>query len=138
MKVLIIYGHPYSKSFNHAIKDTLVNSLEQHGHEVRVRDLYALNFDPILKADELAGFVQKNYSEDIQIEHNHIVWAEMLFFISPIWWGGLTSILRGSVIEFLVSILLMKRHLQAREDCSKGKRPILLLRLARQWMSMSR
>ena len=95
MKVLIIYGHPYPKSFNHAIKDTLVSSLEQRGHEIRVRDLYALNFDPILKADELAGFAQKNYPEDIQIEHNNIVWAEMLFFISPIWWGGLTSIARG-------------------------------------------
>lgn len=51
MKVLIIYGHPYPKSFNHAIKDTLVSSLEQRGHEIRVRDLYTLNFDPILKAD---------------------------------------------------------------------------------------
>ncbi len=48
MKHLIIYAHPNPQSFNHAILETVKGELEEKGHEVRVRDLYELNFNPIL------------------------------------------------------------------------------------------
>ena len=50
MKHLIVYAHPNTASFNHAIKETLVRVLREKGQDVRVRDLYALHFDPVLKA----------------------------------------------------------------------------------------
>ena len=95
MKYLVIYGHPYDQSFNHAVKDTLIEQLKSQGQEVRVRDLYALNFDPVLKASELEGFKNRVYPQDIKAEQEHIAWADVLIFISPIWWGGLTAIMRG-------------------------------------------
>jgi NAD(P)H dehydrogenase (quinone) len=45
---LIIYAHPNPNSFNNAIKTTLVSSLMEHGHEVIIRDLYEIGFNPVL------------------------------------------------------------------------------------------
>lgn len=95
MKHLVIYSHPYSKSFNHAIMETYVAALREAGHEARVRDLYALNFDPVLKANELAGFSQGKVPPDILTEQGHVRWADILTLICPIWWGGFTANLRG-------------------------------------------
>ena len=95
MKFLIVYGHPYPKSFNQAITTTLIDRLKENGQDVQLRDLYALAFDPVLKADELAGFEKSEYPEDIRKEQEYVLWADTLVFISPIWFGGLTAIMRG-------------------------------------------
>ena len=95
MKILIIYGHPYPQSFNQAIMTTLLDRLKTNGQEVQLRDLYALRFDPVLKAGELEGFKKNEYPEDIRREQDFVRWADTLVFISPIWWGGLTAIMRG-------------------------------------------
>jgi NAD(P)H dehydrogenase (quinone) len=95
MRHLVIYSHPNPKSFNHAIKETYVQALRESGQEVRVRDLYALNFDPVLKGSELAGFKEARVPEDIRTEQEHVRWAQVITFICPVWWGGPTANLRG-------------------------------------------
>jgi NAD(P)H dehydrogenase (quinone) len=95
MKFLIVYGHPYPHSFNHAIMTVFGDRLKEKGQDVIVRDLYAVRFDPVLKAEELEGFKKNVYPEDIRREQEYVRWADTLVFISPIWWGGLTSIMRG-------------------------------------------
>ena len=59
MNYLIIYGHPNSKSFNNAIKETLENALKEKG-EVVVRDLYSMNFDLTSTADEYLSNMYKH------------------------------------------------------------------------------
>ena len=95
MKHLIVYSHPYPKSFNHAIQETFAEALRSKGHDVRVRDLYALNFDPVLKGSEIEGFKQGDIPQDIKSEQEHVQWADVITFICPIWWGGFTASLRG-------------------------------------------
>ena len=95
MRHLVVYSHPYPKSFNHAIMETYSRALQEAGHEVRVRDLYALHFDPVLKAEELLGFTRGTVPKDILAEQEHVRWAQIITFICPIWWGGFTSNLRG-------------------------------------------
>ena len=50
MKHLIIYTHPNPMSFNHAILTTIVEELQGHDQDIRVRDLYALGFDLCVKS----------------------------------------------------------------------------------------
>ncbi len=66
MKHLIIYSHPNPQSFCHAILETAVGALKAKGHEVVVRDLYAMNFNPILKGSDLTGFKSGNIPKDIK------------------------------------------------------------------------
>ncbi|PEZ06550.1 NAD(P)H dehydrogenase [Bacillus sp. AFS018417] len=97
MKHLIVYAHPNPQSFNHAILETFQGQLQEKGHEVRVRDLYAINFNPVLAADDFISFSQGNTPADIKAEQEHITWADVITFIYPVWWAGLPAILKGYV-----------------------------------------
>ena len=97
MKHLIIYAHPNTASFNHAIKETLVRVLKEKGHEVRVRDLYDMRFDPVLKADDFRDLLAGRVAADIAAEQDHVRWADQLTFIYPVWWGRMPSMAMGYI-----------------------------------------
>lgn len=97
MKHVIIYAHPNSESFNHAILETTVRALKNKGHEVIVRDLYEIDFQPVLKLQELAAIKAGQIPEDIKIEQDFIAEADAITFIFPIWWTGLPAIIKGYV-----------------------------------------
>jgi NAD(P)H dehydrogenase (quinone) len=122
MKHLVVYSHPYPKSFNHAIMETYTNQLRAKEHEVKVRDLYAINFDPVLKASELKGFQKGQYPKDIKEEQKHVLWAELITFICPIWWGGLTSNLRGYMDRVLSLGFAYKYTEQGPQGMLRGKK----------------
>jgi NAD(P)H dehydrogenase (quinone) len=50
MKTLIVYAHPEPKSLNNSLKDLAVSTLTSIGHEVRVSDLYAMNWKAVVDA----------------------------------------------------------------------------------------
>lgn len=97
MNHLIVYSHPNSESFNHAICEFFKEALIEQGHEVKVRDLYAMNFNTVLGADDLAMAQSKRYADDVVAEQEFVRWADVLTMICPIWWGGLTANLRGYI-----------------------------------------
>lgn len=98
MKHLIIYAHPVQDSFNHQIYQSVQQTLERSGHTVAVRDLYALNFDPILSEQEMADcYAGEAPREDVLKEQQYIKDADSLIFIYPIWWAGMPAILKGYI-----------------------------------------
>ena len=97
MKHLIIYSHPNPRSFCYAVLETAVEELKAKGHEVAVRDLYALNFDPVLKGRDIVGFQSGEIPADIKTEQEHIRWADIITFIYPIWWVGLPAMIKGYI-----------------------------------------
>lgn len=97
MKHLVVYAHPNNKSLNHSIKETVVETLKNNGHEVVLRDLYELDFQPVLKPEHIAGMHQGVIPEDVKIEQEFVLEADVITFISPIWWTGLPAILKGYV-----------------------------------------
>ena len=60
MKILTVYAHQNPKSFCHAVLEKFSAGLKDAGHANDVVDLYAINFDPVLRAkdaeDVHAGF----------------------------------------------------------------------------------
>ncbi|MDG3582547.1 NAD(P)H-dependent oxidoreductase [Galbibacter pacificus] len=97
MKHLIIYAHPNTRSLNGHIKQVIVEHLAKNGHEVKVRDLYQQNFNPILSLEDLEGQRIGQVEKDVKIEQNCIVWADCIIFIHPIWWTGLPAVLKGYI-----------------------------------------
>jgi len=95
MKVLVIYGHPNPASFNNGIKETIVKSAENKGHEVQVRDLYALKFNPILSGADFTEFQSGSIPADIKTEQDFITWADVLVLVYPIWWISRPAIIQG-------------------------------------------
>ena len=97
MKHLIIYAHPNPQSLNSHFKQTLAEHLWDKGHEVVIRDLCELNFNPILSLEDMQGQRLGKVSNDVKHEQEFISWAEHITFIYPIWWTGMPAIMKGFI-----------------------------------------
>ncbi|MCP3899580.1 MAG: NAD(P)H-dependent oxidoreductase [Desulfobacteraceae bacterium] len=98
MNNLIIYAHPYGKSYNASILEHLTNKLREAKQSVDVIDLYKEEFNPVLNEKELALYSQGKFLdpmvEDYQKRINN---ADHLFFIFPVWWYDIPAILKGFI-----------------------------------------
>jgi NAD(P)H dehydrogenase (quinone) len=63
MRVLVVYAHPYPKSFNHAILESFTKGLADGGHTFEVIDLYAIKFNPIVQMSDLSSCVTEDTPE---------------------------------------------------------------------------
>ena len=97
MRSLIIYAHPGVQSLNHAIRQIIESELKTTGETYAVRDLYQLNFDPVLHLQDIEGAEHHVVLEDVQEEQMHIQSSDMLIFIFPIWWAAMPAILKGYI-----------------------------------------
>lgn len=98
MDALVIYAHPNPKSFNHAVKEKVEQTLSGMGKTFKVVDLYSLNFNPVLTGEDLYNlFVNNTVSEDIKQHQELISNSQVLIFIHPVWWSGMPAILKGYI-----------------------------------------
>ncbi len=97
MKHLIIYAHPNPQSLNGQFKDEVKEFLLNNGNEVVVRDLYELNFNPVLSLEDMAGQRKGEVADDVKKEQDFVAWADCITFIHPIWWTGLPAMMKGYI-----------------------------------------
>lgn len=99
MRISIILGHPSKESFNHAIANTVVETLLNNEHEVFFHYLYEENFDPLISSSE----IPKGASlEKVIEEHcNEISEVNGIIIIHPNWWGQPPAILKGWIDRVL-------------------------------------
>jgi len=71
--------------------------LQSKESEVRVRDLYELGFDQVLKGSDLLNLQTGKFADDIKAEQEQIEWADVITFVYPVWWAGLPAMLKGYV-----------------------------------------
>jgi NAD(P)H dehydrogenase (quinone) len=57
---LTVYANSNPKSFCHAILDQFTRGLEKAGRTNEVVDLYAMKFDPVLKARDFPNWIDEN------------------------------------------------------------------------------
>ena len=95
MKHLIISAHPNPQSFNRALVEEVIKATRQVGAETVVRDLYTLDFNPVLSWSELNATMEGIVTAEIKFEQKLIVEAELITFIYPLWWMGFPAILKG-------------------------------------------
>ncbi len=97
MKHLIIYAHPNPQSLNGQLKQALAEHVLNNGHEVEIRDLYQLGFNPVLSLEDMLGQQKGQVTDDVRQEQEFILWADCITFIHPIWWTGLPAIFKGYI-----------------------------------------
>ena len=97
MKVVLIYAHPNPMSFNAAIAAVVREELEKRGAEIKFKDLYAMNWNPVLSAGEFEGHQKGIITEDIKTEQTDISWADAVIMICPVWWTSVPAILKGYI-----------------------------------------
>ncbi|MGN6374584.1 MAG: NAD(P)H-dependent oxidoreductase [Sphingomonas sp.] len=98
---LIVLANPAPQSFDHALADAYAREVEAQGQEVRLRDLNALGFDPVLKAAERPGGQAADCAKDVSDELAELEASGVLVLVYPIWFGGPPAILKGYVDRVL-------------------------------------
>ncbi|XOJ72763.1 NAD(P)H-dependent oxidoreductase [Candidatus Pelagibacter sp. Uisw_114] len=92
-KIFLLYGHYNEKSFNAAIRDTFIKTVEANGHSVDCVDLYKEKFNPVF-AGEQAG-------EDVLDHRRRIEKCDTIVLIAPIWNFRMPAIVEGWIDKVL-------------------------------------
>lgn len=96
MRTLVVYCHPRPDSFCAAVRDTVIAARKTAGHEVRLIDLHAEGFDPVMSAEEHANYQDETINQRPVAAHvERLLWAEAIVFVYPTWSYGLPAMLKG-------------------------------------------
>jgi len=97
-KVLVIYCHPWKKSFNHAILDQVIKNLDSNDLDYKVIDLYADKFNPVYDEEEMRLFHYGKTHDPLVTEYlTYLKEATNLIFITPVWWNDIPAMLKGFI-----------------------------------------
>lgn len=89
----IIASHPEEQSFTMSVAKRYAEAVRAHGHEAVIRDLYRLNFDPVLKTEERMG----TPAADVTKEWDTIGKPDVIVLVYPVWFGTPPAILKGYI-----------------------------------------
>lgn len=111
LNVLIVYAHHEPSSFTSAMKNVAIEVLTHQGHQVVISDLYGQGFNPVAQKWDFvtttgghfnymleqkhAAKLEMAFSPDILGEIEKIKVADIILFITPIWWFGVPAIMKG-------------------------------------------
>jgi len=117
MKLLIIHAHENSDSFCSSLVHQTKSKFESKGHQVELSDLYAQKFNPVggkhdFTHDTSEGYYKyafqqltavkgNSFSDELKIEMDKLVEADVLNFNFPLWWFGVPAILKGWIDRVL-------------------------------------
>lgn len=96
MRVLIVFAHPRTDSYNGLLAAAARRALEHAKHEVVFTDLYREGFDPVLTAAERDCYHHGQYdSSAVESYVEELRRAEGIVFVFPHWWFNVPAILKG-------------------------------------------
>lgn len=98
MKHLIVVAHPVESSFNMALARAYASELEALGQRQRTCDLYRMNFNPVLAAEELGPSSPVHpVSADVVEAQAAVLAADVLAVIYPLWWNSMPAMMKGYI-----------------------------------------
>lgn len=126
MKHLIIYAHPNQDSLNHSLKESVITTLKKDNHEFVIRDLYQLDFNPVLSSEDIKGQRQGHVAIDVCQEQEYISWAESITFIYPIWWTGMPAIMKGYIDRVMSYGFAYRYNQGVQQGLLEGKQAVII------------
>lgn len=119
MKVLWVYANPEPRSLSGSLKDFGLNALKKAGHETKLSDLYAMNWnaaagpqdfpqrDPSERLEYMAAskaaYTEGKQAPEIAAEQEKLVWADAVILQFPLWWFSMPAIMKGWVDRVFAS-----------------------------------
>jgi NAD(P)H dehydrogenase (quinone) len=118
VNIFLLYWHNEPQSFNGAMFRTAQATLKAAGHDLRISDLCAAQFNPtsnrrnfitvknpsFLKQqqEELFATEQHGFATEIEAEIQKLEWCELMIWQFPLWWFGLPGVMKGWVDRVFV------------------------------------
>ena len=144
MKVFILYAHPEpEKSFNGELLRTSIKTLEAEGHEVRVSDLYQMQFNPVASEKD---FLERRFPDRLQYdrEQKHavkydaltadiveeiekVMWCDLFIVQFPLYWFSMPAIMKGWFDRVFANSLIYGAGKRMENGGLKGKKAMVCL-----------
>jgi NAD(P)H dehydrogenase (quinone) len=141
MKILIVFAHPEPRSFNGALLECARSHLAQAGHDVRISDLYATQFQPSAgpadyversnpevyeyRAEMKHALTGSGYVPQIAREQEKLLWCDMLVLQFPMWWFGPPAILKGWIDRVMTYGFAYTPAQRFEDGLLKGRRAMI-------------
>ena len=103
MRHLIVKALHRNESFLAEGVERLRTALENSGADVNVRDLYRLNFQPVLSRYDFRTSNQNQFPPDIFLEQEYIRISDLLWVVFPVWWSSMPAIMKGYIDRVFLS-----------------------------------
>ncbi len=97
VKVLIVLGDPRKDSVTSDLANTAINYFQEVGMEVELRDLYEMEFNPVLYGKDFY-YAKDGFGEptpEIKAEQDLVTKASHIVFIYPNWHDSEIAIIKG-------------------------------------------
>lgn len=137
MKTLIIYTYPNHQSLNYAFLQKVVEGSSENPHidEIKVLDLYAEKFDPLLVFNENKRRRDMHTEPSLAPYREQLLWADKIVFVYPIWWGRPPAMLLGYIDQLFASNFAYrdKKGLLP-EGLLKGKSVVCISTMKGPWL----
>jgi len=104
VRALVVHSHPVATSYSAALRDRVVATLERHGHDVRVTDLYAEGFRP-----ELSDWERQHHLDppdakpDLARHVDDLRWCDTVVLVYPTWLSAQPAMLKGWIDRVWIS-----------------------------------
>jgi len=97
VKHAIIVSHPDEHSFTTSVAERYAKTVRAIGHEAVIRDLYRIDFDPVLKIEEIPTHGAVTLNHDVSRELGMIGGADVFILVYPVWFGSPPAMLKGYI-----------------------------------------
>jgi NAD(P)H dehydrogenase (quinone) len=95
MLIQVVHSHPLADSYNHALFQTIVETLKLR-HEVIATDLYREAFSPAMTDRERRSYYQETYADEaVAGLLADLRRADGIIFCFPHWWFSMPAMLKG-------------------------------------------
>ncbi len=126
MNTVLVYAHPNPLSFNAALAKVVQEEISKLGGPIKVKDLYSMNFNPVLSEKDFEGYHIGQVSEDVKQEQADIAWADLVILLAPVWWHSVPAILKGYIDRVFSIGFAYKYTSKGPEGLLKGKKGLLI------------
>jgi len=143
MNIFLVYWHNEPLSFNGAMFHTAQEALRSAGHEIRISDLCAMQFNPtsdrrnfittsnpaFLKQqkEEMHATEHHGFAPDIETEIQKLEWCDLTIWQFPLWWFGLPGVMKGWVDRVFAMGRVYGGNRVYENGVFRGKRAMLSL-----------
>ncbi|MEG1287712.1 MAG: NAD(P)H-dependent oxidoreductase [Clostridium sp.] len=119
-KALFVVGDPRKDSVNYDLINTAMKHFEENNVEVEIRDLYNMNFNPVLMPEDFfyAKDGKGEPSEVVKTEQEYVTKADYIIFAYANWHDTPNAIVKGYMEK-----VFAKKY--AYEDTAEGLRGML-------------
>lgn len=123
---LIVIAHPFSNNLNNILLSSMKTLYGKLSQNIVLRDLYELNFNPVVTKADINAVASGSASDDVLIEQEYVRQADIISFIYPIWWTGMPAIMKGYIDRVFTKGFAYSQNKLGISQPLKGKKIVIV------------